>query len=150
MSAKLFVGQLAWVVDDERLRQAFSDYGRVVNSVVVKDKMTGRSRGFGFVTYETEQEAETALNSMNGYSLEGRTIRVDRASSDSGPRDSPGPGGFGGNRGPRREGGGRGYDMYGGGSGGYGGNAGGYGGSEGGDYGRGRRTEYGGNSGTGA
>jgi len=85
MSSKLFVGGLPWAVTDERLREAFASYGEITEAKVILDRETGRSRGFGFVTYSAESEAQSALE-MNGRDLDGRTIRVDIAHGRGGGR----------------------------------------------------------------
>lgn len=92
---KLFVGGLAWHTDEATLRQKFEEYGVVEEAVVVKDRDTGRSRGFGFVRYASEDEAHKAISEMNNVEFDGRTIRVDKA-SDNGPRGGGRGGGFGG------------------------------------------------------
>lgn len=134
--SKLFIGGLAWHTDENALRQKFEEFGAVEEAVVVKDRDTGRSRGFGFVRYTQEADAEAAITAMNNIEFDGRTIRVDKASE----RGSGG-GGFGGGRGGGGgyggRGGGGGYSGgggYGGGGrdGGYGGQSGGYGGGQGG------------------
>lgn len=125
MSTRLFVGGLAWATTNDSLRSAFEKYGAISDVNVIKDRETGRSRGFGFVTYEEEQDADEALKEMNNTELEGRTIRVDKA----GERPAGGGGGRGGYGGRRDDGG-------------YGGRGGGrsYGGDRrGGDYGGERR-----------
>ncbi|KYK59989.1 cold response protein 2 [Drechmeria coniospora] len=121
--SKLFIGGLAWHTDEATLRQKFEEFGAVEEAVVVKDRDTGRSRGFGFVRYTQEEDAENAIAAMNNIEFDGRTIRVDKA-SDNGPRGGGGGyGGRGGGFGGRS--GGYGAPMqYGGppqGSGGYGG-----------------------------
>lgn len=105
--AKLFVGGLSWDTDDESLHQAFSEFGEVVEARVVTDRSTGRSRGFGFVTYTSAESATRARAEMNGRPLDGRAIRVDDASNraSDGPRGGGGGGGGGGRRGGGREGG---------------------------------------------
>lgn len=95
---KVFVGGLAWATDDARLGDAFSQYGEIVEAKVIVDRETGRSRGFGFVSFASDEAADAAL-AMNGQELDGRTIRVDRANSRG---DSRGGAGGGGPRGPRR------------------------------------------------
>jgi len=144
--SKLFIGGLAWHTDENALRQKFEEFGAVEEAVVVKDRDTGRSRGFGFVRYGQEADAEAAITAMNNIEFDGRTIRVDKASE----RGSGGGGGFGGGRGG---GGGGGYNRGGGGGysggGGYGGGGrdGGYGGgAQGGGYGGGG-SGYGGGGG---
>lgn len=93
--SKLFIGGLAWHTEEATLRQKFEEFGAVEEAVVVKDRDTGRSRGFGFVRYLQEEDAQKAIAAMNNVEFDGRTIRVDKA-SDNGPR---GGGGFGGGRG---------------------------------------------------
>jgi len=109
--SKLFIGGLAWHTDDNALRAKFEEFGTVEEAVVVKDRDTGRSRGFGFVRFSSDSDATSAMNSMNDMEFDGRRIRVDKASD-------------------RRQGGG--------GGGGYGGGGGGYeGGGGGGNWGGG-------------
>lgn len=92
MGSKLFVGGLSWGTTDEILKNTFSSYGRIVESRVIFDRDTGKSRGFGFVTFSSEDDAKAALI-MNGSSLDGRTIRVnlaeDKAAGSSAPRPAP-------------------------------------------------------------
>ncbi|CAI9118025.1 OLC1v1019526C1 [Oldenlandia corymbosa var. corymbosa] len=76
---KLFVGNLSWSVTSESLTEAFQEYGNVVGARVLYDGVTGRSRGYGFVCYETKAEMEAALNLLNGVELEGRSMRVSLA-----------------------------------------------------------------------
>ena len=78
-SKKLFVGSLPWAVDDAQLAQIFSQAGNVVSAQVIKDRETGRSRGFGFVEMSTEEEAHAAVNNLNGTEIEGRKIVVNIA-----------------------------------------------------------------------
>jgi len=135
--SKLFIGGLAWHTDENALRQKFEEFGAVEEAVVVKDRDTGRSRGFGFVRYGQDADAEAAISAMNNVEFDGRTIRVDKASERG---SGGGGGGFGGGRGGGgggygggRGGGGGGYGGdRGGGGGGYGGGQGGYGGGQGG------------------
>jgi len=93
--SKVFIGGLAWHTDDATLRSKFEEFGNVEEAVVVKDRDTGRSRGFGFVRYSQESEAEAAISAMNNVEFDGRQIRVDKASDKSSSR-APGGGGFGG------------------------------------------------------
>nr|CAD29693.1 putative glycine rich protein [Rumex obtusifolius] len=147
---RCFVGGLAWATDDQSLERAFSNYGQVLESKIINDRETGRSRGFGFVTFSSEQAMRDAIEGMNGQDLDGRNITVNEAQSrGSGGGGGGYRGGGGGGYGGRREGG---YNRgggggYGGGGGGYGGGGGGYGGG-GGGYGGGRREGgYGGGGG---
>ena len=101
MAKKLFVGSLSWNTTDETLREAFARFGEVEEAKVITDRNTGRSRGFGFVTFTETEHANAAIEEMNGTELDGRVIKVDEASErSSGPR----PGGGGGGGGPRRGG----------------------------------------------
>lgn len=99
MSVKLFVGGLSWGTDDRTLRSKFEEYGNVEDAVVIRDRDTGRSRGFGFVTYSSNEEAEAAIQNLNENEFDGRTIKVDRASERSSPAPRSGGGGGGYNRG---------------------------------------------------
>lgn len=76
---KLFVGGLSWDTESEQLKAAFSPFGVLRESNVVTDRLTGRSRGFGFVVFEKPQDAAVAAREMNGAELDGRTIRVNAA-----------------------------------------------------------------------
>lgn len=76
---KLFVGNLSWSVTSESLTEMFSAHGNVVGARVLYDGETGRSRGYGFVSYSTQSEMETALQVLNGAELEGRSLRVSLA-----------------------------------------------------------------------
>lgn len=93
MSKKLFVGGLSWGTDDDGLRRAFEEFGDVTDAKVITDRDTGRSRGFGFVTFDSDSCAEAAIDAMNGHQLDGRSINVNEA-----PR-----GGGGGGRGGGRD-----------------------------------------------
>ncbi|KAJ5661699.1 hypothetical protein N7523_003021 [Penicillium sp. IBT 18751x] len=77
--SKLFVGGLAWATTDDSLRQGFEQFGQVTDAIVLKDRETGRSRGFGFVTFASDDEATAAMNAMNDQEFEGRRLRVDKA-----------------------------------------------------------------------
>lgn len=125
--SKLFIGGLAWHTDDSALRAKFEEFGQVEEAIVVKDRDTGRSRGFGFVRFSEEQNADTAAAQMNNVEFDGRTIRVDKA-SERGAGGGGGGGGFGGGRGGGYGGRGGGYGGGGsyGGGGGYSGGGGGY------------------------
>eukprot|EP00249_Psilotum_nudum_P011837 c23413_g1_i1 orf=248-1171(+) len=76
---KVFVGNLAWGVDDATLEQVFSEHGKVLEARVVYDRDTGRSRGFGFVTFSSEEEVKHAISSLDGADIEGRSLRVNLA-----------------------------------------------------------------------
>jgi RNA recognition motif-containing protein len=125
MSTKLFVGNLSFNTTENDLQDAFAAHGQVVEATLMMDRMTGRSRGFAFVTYSTPEEAQKAIEAMNGAQVDGRALTVNIAR----PKEERPPGGGGRDRGPRREGGG---------GGGYGGGGYGGGGSRGGGGGGGR------------
>jgi cold-inducible RNA-binding protein len=79
MSNKLFVGGLAWATTDDGLRSAFERFGPLTEAKVISDRETGRSRGFGFVTFEAPGDAAAALDEMDGTDLDGRALRVNEA-----------------------------------------------------------------------
>jgi RNA recognition motif-containing protein len=98
MAKKLFVGGLSWDTTDDGLRQAFTSYGEITEAKVITDRATGRSRGFGFVTFAQDEEAKTAMTKMDGTTLDGKTIKVNEA-QEKAPRPGGGGrpgGGFGG------------------------------------------------------
>ncbi|KAG2749060.1 hypothetical protein P692DRAFT_20805446 [Suillus brevipes Sb2] len=128
MAAKVYVGNLSWNTTDDSLRQAFGEFGQVTDAIVMKDRETGRSRGFGFVTFNGSEDAEAAIQGMNEQELDGRRLRVNLANAR--PSGGGGGGGYGGGGGGYGSGGG-GYGGGGyssGGGGGYQGGGGGYGG----------------------
>jgi cold-inducible RNA-binding protein len=92
---KIFVGGLSWDTDNNGLRNAFEGFGTIIEATVVTDRDSGRSRGFGFVTFEDGDAVQQAL-SLNGTDLDGRSIRVDKANSR--PSGGGGGGGGGGGR----------------------------------------------------
>ncbi len=73
---KLYVGNLSWDISTDSLKEIFSEVGTVEDAIVIVDKMSGRSKGFGFVTMSTEEEAQNALETFNGKEVEGRELRV--------------------------------------------------------------------------
>ncbi|EGO52917.1 hypothetical protein NEUTE1DRAFT_27845, partial [Neurospora tetrasperma FGSC 2508] len=93
---------LSWNTDDNMLRAKFEEFGAVEEAVVVKDRDTGRSRGFGFVRYGNDADAENAIANMDGQEFDGRRVRVDKASDRAagggggGFRQGGGGGGYGG------------------------------------------------------
>ena len=115
MATKLFVGGLAWATTDDGLKQLFTQAGEVVSASVITDKMTGRSRGFGFVEMADEAGAAEAVKKFNGFDLDGRKIIVNEARprpeggdrpagrSFSRPGGGDRRGGFGGRDNNRRE-----------------------------------------------
>ena len=108
---EIYVGNLAYATTDAGLKAAFAQYGEVTAVRVVTDRMTGRSKGFGFVTMPDAAQAQAAIDALNGHELDGRTVRV----NESQPKPREERGGFGGgrsgfggrggygDRGPRRE-----------------------------------------------
>jgi RNA recognition motif-containing protein len=146
MGTRLYVGNLSFQTTEDSLRAAFEGEGRVVTDVkIMLDRDTGRSRGFAFVEMGSEQDAQGAIQAMNGADVDGRPLRVNEAQ----PRQEGGRGGFGGGGG----GGGGGRGGYGGGGGGgrggYGGGGGGGRGGRGGGGGGGRGGYGGGGGGRG-
>ncbi len=124
----IYAGNLNWGLTEDMLRETFEAYGAVDRAVILTDRETGRSRGFGFVEMPNDDEANAAIEALDGYELDGRALRVNEARpreqrSGGGNRGGGGRGGYGG--GNRGGGGGRG--GYGGGNRG-GGGGGGYGG----------------------
>lgn len=79
MNNKLFVGGISWNTKEESLKEFFSQVGTVVEAKIITDRMTGRSKGFGFITMETEEQAQKAVKELNGKELDGRTLRVSEA-----------------------------------------------------------------------
>jgi RNA recognition motif-containing protein len=76
VSQKLYVGNLPWALNDDELKNAFTPHGNVLSAKIVTDKQTGRSRGFGFVEMETDNEANVAIKAMNGSDFKGRKLVV--------------------------------------------------------------------------
>ena len=93
MTKKLFVGGLSWETTDSDLKKAFAPFGEITEAKVITDRGTGRSRGFGFVTFARDEDAKAAISKMHGTSLDGRTLTVNEAQEKS-PRE----GGRGGGR----------------------------------------------------
>ncbi|MBM4370459.1 MAG: RNA-binding protein [Deltaproteobacteria bacterium] len=92
MTKKLFVGGLSWGTDDQGLHKAFAEFGEVTEARVITDRETGRSRGFGFVTFNSDDDARKAMDAMNGAQLDGRTLNVNEA-NERPPRSGGGGGG---------------------------------------------------------
>jgi cold-inducible RNA-binding protein len=118
MGKKLYVGNLSYDTTEDELRAAFEGAGSVASVSIVTDRETGSSKGFGFVEMETDEDAQKAIESLNGHKLNGRDMRVDEARppADRGSRPPRGDrGGYGGgggygsdrDRGSSRSGGGR-------------------------------------------
>ncbi len=85
MAKKLFVGGISWGMSDTDLRKAFEPFGEITEAKVITERDTGRSRGFGFVTFVRDEDARTAISKMHGTSLDGRNITVNEA-QEKGPR----------------------------------------------------------------
>lgn len=108
MAKKLYVGGLPYATTDEELKEAFSQAGTVESAVIIMDKMSGRSKGFGFVEMSSDEEAQAAIDQMNGKDFGGRKLTVNearpmedrpRTGGAGGYRGGNGGGGFGGGRG---------------------------------------------------
>ena len=110
MATKLYVGNLSYSTNDDQLKETFSQAGEVTSATVIIDKMSGRSRGFGFVEMADEASAQKAVEMFNGYKLDDRELVVNEARPQT---DRPRTGGFGGGGRGGRSGG------FGGGRGGY-------------------------------
>ena len=103
MAKKLYVGGLSYNTTENTLKEAFSQAGTVESATVITDRMSGRSKGFGFVEMSSEEEAQKAIEMLNGKELDGRSITVNEARpQEDRPRqggfDRGSRGGFGGNR----------------------------------------------------
>lgn len=98
MAKKLFVGSLPYELTSDKLEELFRQVGTVISAVVITDRFSGRSKGFGFVEMSTDEEAQNAVQKLNGYSLDGRSIlvnearpQVDRQDRSQDRRSSSGP-----------------------------------------------------------
>jgi RNA recognition motif-containing protein len=131
---KLYVGNLSFSTNEQRLREIFEAHGEVASATIVMDRETGRPRGFGFVEMNDDEAAKAAIEALNGQNVDGRDLTVNEAKPRE-DRGGGGRGGFGGGGGGRGFGGGGGGRGFGGGGGG--GGRGGYGGGGGGGGGRG-------------
>lgn len=76
---KVYVGNLPFSIDDEKLREVFSKFGEIEEATVIKDKYSGRSKGFGFVTFTNDENAKKAVEEMNDKEVEGRALKVNEA-----------------------------------------------------------------------
>lgn len=121
----IFVSNLSFRINDEDLKQAFTDYGEVNSARVIKDNFSGRSRGFGFVEMKNDEEADKAIEELNNAEFDGKVMTVSIAR----PKTDRKPGGFGDSRGDSRGGSGGGYA-----GGSRGGSGGGYGDKSGGGF----------------
>ena len=102
---KVYVGNLPFSIDDEKLREIFSAFGDIEEVQVIKDKVSGRSKGFGFVTFANKEDAEKAIEKLNDKEVEGRNLKVNEAKPMDPDRPRPPRRDFGGS------GGGRGRDF---------------------------------------
>lgn len=117
MAKKLYIGGLPYATTDDQLRDAFSEAGTVESATIIIDKMSGRSKGFGFVEMSSEEEAQKAIDMWNGKDFGGRSLTVNEArpmeerprggNTGGGYRGGNDRGGFGGGRGGNNGGGGR-------------------------------------------
>ena len=128
----IYVGNLSWSMTEEDLNNLFAEYGTVSSAKILKDKMSGRSKGFGFVEMEDEEAAKSAIANLNETEVQGRKLIVNesqpRPEGEGGYKKRPGGGFGGGNRGGGGRGGYGGGGNRGGGHGGRGKRGGGYGG----------------------
>lgn len=114
----IYVGNLPFSTNEDELRKTFGEFGEVTSAAVIKDQFTGQSRGFGFVEMPNKDEAEAAINGLNGKDFKGRPLKVNEARPREERRGPGGPGGGGGGgqrRGPGGPGGGGGDRRGGGG-----------------------------------
>lgn len=106
MGRRLYVGNLPWSIDNNRLKEAFAECGTIKDAKIVTDRESGQSRGFGFVEFDTDQAAADAIVRWNGQDLDGRSLTVNEAHERAGGSRPSGGGGFRGNGGPPLGGGG--------------------------------------------
>lgn len=104
--SKIYVGNFSYGVTEEELNELFSQYGAIQELNLIKDRETGRSRGFAFITYDSQKNAENAITSVNGIEFKGRNLTVNMA------RDERRGAGGGGGRDGRRQGGGGGRQRW--------------------------------------
>ena len=143
---KIYVGNLSYDTTEEDLHLAFKAFGKVISAAIIKDKFSGKPKGFAFVEMSSDTEGQAAIEGLNGKELKGRELNVNEARPRTESFRGGSTGGFsgglggyaGGGSGKREFGGGSGKRTYGGGKGGYGGGKGGYGGGKGGHGGGGR------------
>ncbi len=93
----IYVGNMSYDITDDDLRQAFEAYGEVDSANVIKDKYSGKSKGFGFVEMPDDEAAQAAMDALNETEMKGRTVKVNKAKPRTDRRDNRG----GGGRGPR-------------------------------------------------
>ncbi len=93
MSKNLYVGNLSYDTTEDTIRTLFSEYGEIESANLITDRYTGRSRGFAFVEFTTQEAADAAMEALSGRSVDGREIRVDKAKPRSDSRGGQGGGG---------------------------------------------------------
>ena len=134
---KIYVGNMSYDTTEEDLHLACKPFGKVISAAIIKDKFSGRTKGFAFVEMSSDSEGQAAIAGLNGKELKGRELNVNEARPRTESPRGGSTGGFGGQggyaghgsgSGKREFGGGSGKRTYGGGKGGYGGGKGGYGG----------------------
>lgn len=103
MAKKLYFGNLSYNTTDETLKEACAQFGTVESATVITDRMSGRSKGFGFVEMSTDEEAQKVIAELNGKNLDGRDIKVNEARPQEDRPRRGGGGGGGGFRGRRKE-----------------------------------------------
>ncbi|XP_009345946.2 glycine-rich RNA-binding protein 4, mitochondrial [Pyrus x bretschneideri] len=108
-SSKLFIGGISYQTDDQSLREAFQKYGEVVEARIIMDRESGRSRGFGFITFTSSEEASSAIQALDGQELHGRRVRVNYATD----RPRPSYNNYGDGQSSYGSGGGNNYGNYG-------------------------------------
>jgi len=79
MSKKLFIGNIEWGVTEDDLKELFGKHGEIEEAIIIKDNMSGRSKGFGFITFSNEEDADKAMEELNGYELNERSLVVNEA-----------------------------------------------------------------------
>jgi RNA recognition motif-containing protein len=90
MSNKLYVGNLSWDIDTDGLSDLFAEHGEITDAIVLSDRETGRSRGFGFVTFASSEQAQSAIEALDGVEVDGRPLKVNVAKERPGRGDSRG------------------------------------------------------------
>jgi RNA recognition motif-containing protein len=108
----LYVGNLSYRLSEDELKQAFEEFGQVASCTIIKDKVTGESKGFGFLEMPERSEAEAAINGLNGRDLKGRKLNVNEARPRTGGGGGGGGMGGGMSRGPRENSGGGGRGRW--------------------------------------
>ena len=147
---KIYVGNMSYDTTEEDLHLAFKPFGKAISAAIIKDKLSGRTKGFAFVEMSSDAEGQAAIAGLNGKELKGRELNVNEARPRTESPRGGITGGFGGQGGYAGHGSGSGKREFGGGSGKrtYGGGKGGYGGGKG-SYGGGGKKGFGGGAGRG-